>query len=500
MGYIWKLTNRMVRMNKASIQMFLSRRSLSCLSGVAFVLAPLIASTAEFDIQPRISLGQFWTDNVALAADGLDESEWITEVRPGLRLTVEGPQFSGDLNYEMQILKFDDYDDLDEVFNQLDAKGNLEVIPDSTFVDAFARYDQQNVSTGGRLAFSNLFETDNRTDYTVFGLSPYHTGTWGSWGESLVRLTAYGVRYNNTDDGAVEPEDSDNLKFSAALGSPEGAPGLNCGASGSYTSTDFDNADKFKYAQALVDMSVPVGFRSRLTGTVGKESDVAEDISEGGLDETVWLLGFIWKPSDLQSLEVRGGDRFYGTAWEASWQRRGSKGELTVDYTEDPTTSSGVVGEDDLFVPGLPTIDIGSLDSRVFLQKRLSGRASYELARSVISARVYSDEREYFDLEGGEEDGLGFTLSFDWGVATRTRVGASVTFENRDLEGNREDDYGEFNLRVTRQINRVLSAELGLMHFYRDSNIEEDYDANMVSLQLVASFGGSNGDSDTLSR
>jgi len=118
----------------------------------------------------------------------------------------------------------------------------------------------------------------------------------------------------------------------------------------------------------------------------------------------------------------------------------------------------------------------------------------------VISARVYSDEREYFDLEGGEEDGLGFTLSFDWGVATRTRVGASVTFENRDLEGNREDDYGEFNLRVTRQINRDLSAELGLMHFYRDSNVEEDYDANMVSLQLVASFGGSNGDSDTLSR
>jgi hypothetical protein len=495
-----KLTSHTVTTQGVNKSMSSDLGKFSILIGVAFALTPVINSAADFEFSPRIQVGQTWTDNVSLAEDDLEESEWITEVRPGLTLSLEGPRFSGDLNYEMQILRFDEFDDLDDVFNQLDAKGNLEVLPDSAFVDAFARYGQQLVSTEGRRAYSNLFETGNRTDYAVFGLSPYHSGSWGSWGESMVRLTAYGVRYENTDEGAEEPEDSDNLEFIAAIGSPEGSPGLNWGARGSYTNTDFDEAEEFKYAQTLVDMSVPMGFRSRLTGTVGKESDVEEDISEGGLDETVWLLGFIWKPSDLQSLEVRGGDRFYGTAWEASWQRRGSKGELTVDYTEDPTTSSGVVGDEDLFIQGFPTIDIGGLDSRVFLQKRLSGQASYELTRSVIAARVYSDKREYLDVMGGDEDSLGFTLSFDWDAAARTRVGASATFENRELELNRDDDYGEFELSVTRQINKIFSAKLGLSHFYRDSNVEEDYDANLVSLLFTASFGGGGGASDNLNR
>jgi len=478
-------------MSKAKTEMFCGVQKFARFGSIALALVPLIATGAEWDFEPRIALGQSWTDNIALAEDGLEESDWITELRPGISVSLESPRVSGELDYEMQILRLDDNSDRDDVFNQLNATGNLVVIPETTFIDAFARYDQENVDSRGRMAFSNLFLSDNRTDYAVAGLSPYHTDTWGNWGESLVRLNAFGIRYKNTDSGAVPPNDSDNLRFSAMLGSPEAARGFSWRARGSYSHTDFEQADNFKYAQALIDLGMPVGNRSRLTGRIGKESDVAEDQTQGGLDESIWLLGVTWEPSDRQSLEVRGGDRFYGTAWEASWNRRGSKGELTVDYTEDPTTSSGVVGDDSLFLPGFPTIDIGSLDSRVFLHKRLTGIASYELARTEIAARVYSDSREYLDLAGGKEDGVGFTLSFDWNAATRTRIGASVTLEDREFELNREDEYAEFDLRVTRQINRILAAELGFRHFLRNSNTEEDYSANLVSLFLVASFGRS---------
>ena len=478
-------------MRKASIKVSASAQKFARFGSIALALMPLIASAAEWDFKPRIELGQSWTDNIALAEDGLEQSDWITELSPGITVSLEGPRVSGELDYELQILRLDENSDRDDAFNRLNATGNLVVLPETTFIDAFARYDQQNVDTGGRQAFSNLFLTDNRTDYAVAGLSPYHLGTWGNWGESLVRLSAFGIRYGNTDIGAVRPEDSDNLRFSAMLGSPEAARGFSWRARGSYSHTDFEQADNFKYAQALFDLGMPVGNRSRLTGRLGKESDVAEDQTQGGLDESVWLLGVAWEPSDRQSLEVRGGERFYGTAWEANWNRRGSKGELTVDYTEDPTTSSGVVGDDSYFQPGFPTIDIGSLDSRVFLLKRLTGEASYELARTEIAARVYSDRREYLDPMGGKEDGVGFTLSFDWDAATRTRIGASVTLENRKFESNREDEYGEFNLRITRQINRILAAELGFRHFLRNSNSEEDYSANLVSLFLVASFGRS---------
>ncbi len=438
--------------------------------GTAALLAcalPVFAGAAEVDFSPRVELGQNWTDNVALTGSGMEDSEWITELSPGFTVSVEGPKLTADLDYQMQILRFNDNSDLNEVFSRLDAAGKLEVLPEAAFIDAFARYDQQNVDTEGRQAFSNFFATDNRTDYAVVGVSPYHQGSWGSWGESLVRVTAYGIRYRNTDTGATQPVDSDNIEVAGTLGSPEGSRGLNWRVSGSFNGTDFDMGRDFKYTQAFGDLSVPLGFRSRLTARAGAESDVAEDSSDGGLDESLWMLGFIWKPSELQSLEVRGGDRFYGSAWEASWQRRGSKGELSVEYTEDPTTSSGVLGDDDLFLPGFPTIDIGSLDNRVFLQKRLSGNASYEFTRSILAARVYSDRREFLDMLGGEEDSIGFTLSYDWDAATRTRVGATVNLEEREFESSRKDEYAEVNVRVTRQINKIVSAELRLSHLLR---------------------------------
>jgi len=457
--------------------------------GVALITAPLIANGADWDFQPRIEIGQSWTDNIALAESGLEESEWVTELRPAITVSLDGPRLSGDLDYEMQILKFADNGDSDDIFNRLNGTGQLVVVPETAFIDAFARYDRQNIDTRGRLAFSNVFNSDNRTDYAVAGLSPYHQGTWGAWGESLVRLTGYGVRFRNTDPGVAQPEDSDNVRLIATLNSPSEARGPSWGFRGSYSGTDFEKAASFKYAQALLDLGLPVGGRTRLTATAGKESDALEDPSKGSLDSTVWFVGFEWEPSDLQSLEVRGGDRFYGTAWEASWRRRGSKGELMVDYTEDPTTSSGVLGDDDLFLPGFPTIDIGSLDSRVFLQKRLSGQASYEFTRSTILARIYSDRREYLDSLSGQEDGVGGTLSFTWDAAARTSVATSVTLEKRKFEANRKDDFAEFDIGVTRQINRVLSAELSYRHFLRNSNSEPDYNANLISLFVVFNFG-----------
>ena len=456
---------------------------------IALVSVPAIA--AEWDFQPSVTLGQSYTGNVALAEDGAEEAEWITELRPGVVVSVEGPKFTADLDYEMQILQFDDNSDNDEVFNRLDAAGNVELLPESAFLDAFVRYDQQNVDTEGRLAFSNFFTTDNRTNYSVIGLSPYHVGSWGGRAESLVRITAYDVEYSDTDAGAIPPEDSENLEVVATIGSPESAPGISWRARGSHIETDFQSGEDFEYDQARFELGVPVGARTRLIGEVGQESDVEEDSTQGGLDESVWFIGFNWAPSDLQSIEIRAGDRFYGSAWEAAWRRRGSRGELTVDYTETPTTSTGVLGDDELFLPGFPTIDIGSLDTRPFLQKRLAGRASYQLARSVVAARIYSERREFLDAAGGDEDSAGLTLSFDWDAAARTTVGATLNLEEREFGPGRKDEYLEFNARVRRQVNRILAAELRASHLLRNtsSGAIDEYDANLVSLFLIAEFG-----------
>jgi hypothetical protein len=282
-------------------------------------------------------------------------------------------------------------------------------------------------------------------------------------------------------------EDSDTNAVSAELGSPAAARGFSWRASGGYTLTEFDEADEFEYARVAFDVGVPVGYRTRLTAQVGEESDIGEDTTAGGLDSTFWFVGILWEPSDLQSLEARVGERFFGTAYEVHWRRRGSRGEVGLDYTEEPTTSSGVLSSEGAFVPGSRP-NAGGLDNRVFLQKRLSALATYELVRSSIEARIYSDRREFQDVGGGTESRYGVVLSYDWDFAPRTRLGATARWEQRDLESDRQDDEGGFGVSVTRELSRTLSAVLSFDHYLRNSDGSDDYRANLVSLFVEAQF------------
>lgn len=463
------------------------RRSLMALASAALVL-PVISGAAPWEFEPRVALGQVWTDNVDLAPDGLEESEWITELRPGFTLRTDGPRARVNLDYDLQALWYADNSDLDDTYHRFNGNGNVMIAPGSLFLDAFARFDQQSVDIRDTISFDNLYETNNRTDAFVFGASPYHVGHWGSWGESEVRYQYQGVRYSNTDPGATPPEDSDTSAAYITLGSPTAARGFSWRARGSYARTEFEQASEFEYARVELDVGIPVSLRTRLTATVGQESDVEEDPSIGGLDSPFWFVGFEWAPSELQSLEARVGERFYGTAWEVHWQRRGSRGELNFNYDESPTTSSGVFGNEDVFMPGFEPGGVGSLDQRVFIWKRLSGAASYELARSTIMLRIYADRREFQDGSDDTEEMYGATLSYDWEVAARTTIGGTVDWSRHNLEPERTDDLGEFSVRLTRELTGTLSGVFRVSHFLRNSDVENDYSTNMVSLFLEARF------------
>jgi hypothetical protein len=461
---------------------------LACALAAAVVAIPAAVGAAPWEFTPRVAAGQVWTDNIRLAPDGVEESEWITELRPGFTLATAGPRVRLDLDYDLQALWFNDFSELDDTYHQLDGNGNFVLLPESLFIDAFARYDQQNVDTSGRIAFDNLFDTDNRTDTFVYGASPYHVGRWGGWGESLVRYQYQGVRYSNTDPGAATVEDSESNAISASLGSPATARGTSWRVDGSYNRTEFDDSPEFEYARVALDIGAPVGLRTRLTGTVGQESDVEESSSQGGLDSSFWYAGFAWEPSELQSLEARVGQRFFGTAWELHWRRRGSRGELMLDYTEEPSTSAGVLGDSGIFVPGTPAGGVGSLNTRVFLQKRLSGSAAYEFVRSTITASVFSDRREYQDAVGGTEKNIGATLDYSWDAAPRTRVGLVTNWQRTEPTADRRDNYSEIAASLTRTMTRTLSAVFRVSHFQRYSDVDDDYQANVVSAFVQASF------------
>lgn len=459
------------------------------LLAMGVVLGPADANAAQWEFDWRATLAGSWTDNVELAPDGLEESEWITELRPGFTLQGQGSRFQATLDYDVQALWFADNSDFNDVYHQASGTGNFVLAPESLFLDAFLRYDQQNIDTTGRVGHSNLFATGNRTDAFVFGASPYHTGRYGNWAESLLRLDYLGVRYTNTDATTVNVEDADTAAVSAWFGSPEARRGLSWRTSGSYSRTEFEEAREFEYGRVALDLGVPAGARTRLTARGGFESDVQEDPSEGGLDAPFWFAGFNWDPDELQSLEASIGNRYFGTAYEASYSRRGSRGTLELGYTEQSTTASQLFGDDGIFRPGSNPQGNATLDTRVFLSKRFSGSASYELVRSSLNARIYSDRRTYQDGSGDTEDVIGAGLGYDWKFSQRTTVGLSTYWEQRDFDGAEgSDDSLDLSLRITRTITRTLSGALRFAHVTRDSDIRETYDANVVTLSLEGRF------------
>jgi hypothetical protein len=470
------------------------RRCAALMAGAA-LFASTSVQGAEWTFVPRATLMETWTDNVGLDPSGEEDSDWITELRPGFALGTESARLTAQIDYELQALWYAERSDRNDIFHRARANGTGVLVPDSVFVDAFADYDQRNIDPAGRVDFGNLFDTGNRTDALVFGVSPYHVGRWGTWAESLVRYDYRGVRYYNSDETSVNLQESDGDTISAELGSQVTAAGLSWKVHGLYTRTEFDDFEatgrlsEFEYAQAALDLGVPIGLRTRLTGTIGQESDISENSTKGGLDTTFWYVGFAWNPDALQSLEARVGERYFGTSWGGSYTRRASRGTLSLDYSEAPTTSAGLLGDSASLPPGVRPGSEPRLDTRVFLNKRLTGTASYELARSSINLQLYSSRRIYEDEAGGTERNLGARLRYDWDFAPRTRIGASAGWERREFSDNDgRDNLGDFELRLRRELTRILSGEFRVGHVLRNSELNSDYNANTVSLSVTAVF------------
>lgn len=473
-----------------------AERTISALVAVATgaVVTGLTAElvcAAEWEFTPRVHAGLTWTDNVTAAGEADEQSEWISSLAPGLRLGLEGTRADLSLDYEAQALWYRNNSDFDDVYHSLLGNGAFMLVPDHLYLDVFARYDQENIDPGGRVTSGNLFRTGNRTDAAVYGISPWYQARVGQWGVASVRYRFQGVNYTNTDATSLRVRDSDTHSIFAQLQSPQDRPGLNWGARVSHSRTEFDGGPEFKYGQAAANLGYPVGVRTRATATVGLESDVAADPTEGGFDESFWYLGVAWEPSALQTLEARVGNRYYGSAYEFRWDRRGTRGDLAVEYSETPTTANQRLFDGEgVFSGGRPGAP--GLDRRVFLSKRLTGRMSYDLVRTRLGASVYADKRERQgdDPQAERDDEVwGLRLTTDWDAAMRSRVNLSIRYEDRKARGaERSSDLLDFSASLRRDLTRNVFAQIRAHHVRRNLETRDDYRINAATLTVGAEF------------
>ena len=122
-------------------------------------------------VTPSLKLAETYTDNLFLSP--LKQSDWITQVIPGISVAANGPRLRLDAVYAPELLYHAETEREDKVFHRGRAVGTLELADELLFLEAGAKVDQYDVSLQGPLTTSNVNITGNRATVATAYASPY---------------------------------------------------------------------------------------------------------------------------------------------------------------------------------------------------------------------------------------------------------------------------------------------------------------------------------------
>jgi hypothetical protein len=127
-------------------------------AGACLVLLPFSASLlaqeeiALWQVTPRASIAQIYSDNIEQAPRGEENSEPVTDLNVGFRLNRDGPRGSGRFDYNLQGVAFWDESDANDVFQQFTGAGDVALAPERVFVEGSVDFRQRAVDRDGSLS------------------------------------------------------------------------------------------------------------------------------------------------------------------------------------------------------------------------------------------------------------------------------------------------------------------------------------------------------------
>jgi hypothetical protein len=450
---------------------------------------------ADWEFIPEIALGGTYTDNVELAPEGLEENEFVTEIRPSFTLSSDGPRFQAEMAYQLQHFMFSEDSDRNETFHNFAATTRSELAPERFFLDLNGAYGQALIDPERAIPVSNVLVSQNLTDYWSVDANPYFQQDIG---RARLRLDySYGVvRYPDFDISAGNNVDSfDREARQIRLGSLPNEPGLTWEADYRQQIADYEDFDEYKYDIATLRVGVPLGRQFQIVGRYGFETDVQEDPRGGGLDIELWEAGFRWQVSPRNEVEARVGDRFFGQSYFFSWTMEGSRLQSNVTYNETPTTFSlEQLNPNRVLVQNgpNPVYDIVALSPDLYINKEGTADLTWTLARSEILLRARSVQREFITIPGEERE-AGAGLGWYWRFGPRTQLnvslyGAEVEFRDTDVT----DEISQATLGLSRLVGQRTTVDLTFRYDQRRSTSVQqanEYTERAVMLMITRSFG-----------
>ena len=495
------------------------------------LIAP--AWAADLRIVPNLYVSQSYSDNVALAPAGLEQSDFVTSVRPGVSLTYGGPKLKFNASYSAEVLYHSLNSDT-ELRQQYSGGtiGSLELVPQFLFLDTTSSVAQYNTSVNAPLATSNINTTGNRSTVRTNSLSPYIRYNIGGEAFGVARCT-----YTTVSSDSSSLSNSTGSKFDVNLAS--GPAYVLTGWSLNYTrdTTDYnDNTAARDVTLQRFDASVrrritPVMF---LTASIGYEDNDYATITGAQPSGATWDVGFDWRPTPRTNLAATTGHRFYGRTHSLNFSHRMRRLFVGANYNESITTTRSqflAAGQadtatvlDSLFLSrfpdpverrqavqqeiarsGLPSslvVPVNFFTDQVFLQKGWAATAGLTGPVHTFVGNFFTSNREQQtpglpagsaaagDFSAGTAvDQYGGSLGWSYRITGYTASAVTLTYSRSETPAiAREEALKTVRVSLNSQFGRRTSGAVSYQHAQNDSNAGFSYTENQVSAQLYMNF------------
>ncbi len=485
---------------------FLSR------SAALLALLSCPAWAAKWDIVPTVSVGETYTDNVLLAPDVFKQSDWVTQVTPGISIAATGPQLRFKATYDPEFIYSARGEIGNHVFQHGKAVGNAELSNEVLFLDFGANVNQVDVSLQGPLTTSNVNNTGNRATVETFFVSPYLRHDFGSDVQAEARFTNDVVNSDASSTSLNSVADRINL-------------GLKSGPAYRLLTWNLDYASETIIYGSGQDTSIDVAIASArrlITANVGLLTRVGYEhyntsgvIVPSSTEGPIWSAGFDWTPTPRTRLSATAGQQLHRDAYSFDFTHRtrlttwsaGHIQNVTTTRSKffEPTTTTTEGYLDTLFLAqfpddpvarqkavddyiartGLPSglsAPINFFSSELFLVKRWQASVGILGVRNVLIANVFQEVSEALvgnTVQAGAGDFVtsntikqtGASLLWNWRLTAQNAWNLGVAYSRNELpEIGRIDNLTYVGMGLTRQFQPRLSGSLNYRRQHNDSN------------------------------
>ena len=287
-------------------------------------------------IVPRVSVTETLTNNVGLTSVN-PQSDLVTEVSPGIRITSQGTRLKGYLDYSMDKIAYARSSSSNQYQRALNTAGTLEAIDNWAYIDFSGSISRQAISPLGTPSISNTSINTNQTEVSSYLVSPYVRGRLGD-------LASYEARYSrsitNSDAGPYSDVNSStgtaNVKGDTAI------RGLGWSADASQQNINYSASLPAEDDRFTVGPSYAITPQLRVSANVGRELNNYTTPDKQSYPTSG--IGVNWTPTPMTTLSASRESRSFGETHNVSFEHRTGRTVWKLTDSKDILQTQGQTG------------------------------------------------------------------------------------------------------------------------------------------------------------